>query len=222
MRSRVRGAAKPGRAGAGLHHRRDFVGGSASRLVLGDNIFYGHDLPSCCSRPMQRRRGRHRLRLPRRTIPSATAWSSSTPTAGRRRIEEKPAQPKSQLGGDRPVLLRRAASSTIAARSSLRRAASCEITDLNSVYLERGHSAGRARSAAATPGSTPARTTRCWRPASSSARSRSRQGLKVASPEEIAYRQGWIDRRSFEEVATKLSKTKYGRMLLAQLHSHDL
>ena len=50
----------------------------------------------------------------------------------------------------------------------------------------------------------------------------SRQSQLIASPEEIAYRQGWIDRWNFEEVATKLSKTKYGRMLLAQLQSHEL
>ena len=65
-------------------------------------------------------------------------------------------------------------------------------------------------------------TTRCSRRPSSSACCSRRQGQLIASPEEIAYRQNWIDRRNFEEVATKLSKTKYGRMLLAQLQSHDL
>jgi glucose-1-phosphate thymidylyltransferase len=50
----------------------------------------------------------------------------------------------------------------------------------------------------------------------------SRQGQLIASPEEIAYRQHWIDRASFEEAVTKLSKTKYGRSLLAQLEAHEL
>jgi glucose-1-phosphate thymidylyltransferase len=49
----------------------------------------------------------------------------------------------------------------------------------------------------------------------------SRQGQLIASPEEIAYRERWIDRASFEETATKLSKTKYGRSLLAQLQMQE-
>jgi glucose-1-phosphate thymidylyltransferase len=51
---------------------------------------------------------------------------------------------------------------------------------------------------------------------------RSRQGQLIASPEEIADRQRWIDRATFEEEATKLTKTRYGRSLLAQLHSLEL
>lgn len=50
----------------------------------------------------------------------------------------------------------------------------------------------------------------------------SRQGQLIASPEEIAYRQRWIDRSMFEQEATKLAKTKYGRSLLTQLQSHEL
>ena len=50
----------------------------------------------------------------------------------------------------------------------------------------------------------------------------SRQGQLIASPEEIAYRESWIDRRTFTEIATQLAKTKYGRSLLAQLESNEL
>jgi dTDP-glucose pyrophosphorylase len=47
-------------------------------------------------------------------------------------------------------------------------------------------------------------------------------GSSTASPEEIAYRQRWIDRPTFEQEAMKLAKTKYGRSLLAQLQSSEV
>ena len=70
-------------------------------------------------------------------------------------------------------------------------------------------------SAAASRGSTPARTTRCSRPASSSRRIEKRQGLKIACPEEIAYRMGYIDaRRSCARSPSRWRKSGYGQYLL--------
>ena len=75
---------------------REFVGGARSALVLGDNIFYGHDLqPHARSAPARARTAR-RCSPIRWPIPSATAWSSSTPTGRVLSLEEKPQQPKSR------------------------------------------------------------------------------------------------------------------------------
>ena len=56
---------------------------ASSALILGDNIFFGHGLPEVLARGRSAQARRHRLRLSRRTTPSATAWSSSTATAAR-------------------------------------------------------------------------------------------------------------------------------------------
>ncbi len=98
---------------------------------------------------------------------SATAWSSSTPPAGRSAIEEKPAAPKSHLRGHRPLLLRQPRARH---RGRARAVAARRARDhRRQPRLPRG---GRARrracSAAASPGSTPAPTSRCSRPRSSS------------------------------------------------------
>jgi dTDP-glucose pyrophosphorylase len=66
------------------------------------------------------------------------------------------------------------------------------------------------------PGSTPARTNRCSKPASSSDH-RKPAGLKVACPEEISWRNGWIDDAQLEKCAQRLGKSGYGQYLLGLL-----
>ena len=104
----VRGAAAPGRARAGVHHRpRLRRRATPSALVLGDNIFYGHDLAASCSqRADARERRRDGLRLPGARSRSATASSSSTRDGRAISIEEKPAAAEVALRGDRPLFLR--------------------------------------------------------------------------------------------------------------------
>jgi glucose-1-phosphate thymidylyltransferase len=70
----LRRAAQPRRPGAGLPHRARLRRRRAQRLVLGDNIFYGHDLPVLLQRADAREHGAERVRLPRAPTPSATAW----------------------------------------------------------------------------------------------------------------------------------------------------
>ena len=108
-------------------------------------------------------------------------------------LEEKPAKPKSHYAVtglyfyDNDVVSISPRMCKPSARGEL------EITDVNRAYLDAGRAEGGDRWDAAMPGSTPARTNRCSKPASSSPRSRSRQGMKVACPEEIALGKDWID-----------------------------
>ena len=66
---------------------------------------------------------------------------------------------------------------------------------------------------AATPGSTPARPTACRRPPTSCARWKSGRALKIACPEEVAYRMGFIDRQRLAELAKGLGSSAYGQYL---------
>ena len=149
---------------------REFVGGGPSALVLGDNIFYGHDLQSLLQSAASRTRGA-----------SVFAYHVHDPErygvvefdAERRAlsIEEKPKQPRSNYAVtglyfyDEQVC-------DIAADIKPRRAASSRSPRSTAATWRRGSSRSRS-SAAATPGSTPAPTTRCSKPAASSPRSRS-------------------------------------------------
>jgi glucose-1-phosphate thymidylyltransferase len=83
------------RPGAGLHHRpRSFIGGAPSALVLGDNIFYGHDFAALLARADARKPRRHGVRLPR-ARPRALRRGRVRRQRQGLSIEEKPRQPKS-------------------------------------------------------------------------------------------------------------------------------
>jgi len=88
-----------------------------------------------------------------------------------------------------------------------------EITDVNRIYLEQGKLSvemmGRGYAWLDT-----ARTNRCSKPASLFKPSNIRQGLKIACPEEIAYRQGFIDAAQMEKLAAPLIKSGYGEYLM--------
>ena len=64
-----------------------------------------------------------------------------------------------------------------------------------------------------TPGSIPARTRACWRRGLFIQTIEKRQGLKIACPEEIAWRAGWIDEAQLQRLATPLAKNGYGQYL---------
>jgi glucose-1-phosphate thymidylyltransferase len=197
----------------------DFLQGHPSCLVLGDNLIYGHGLTEVLQQAHEQRGGAtvfgYRVEDPERYgIVDFDAQGRATS------IEEKPAVPKSHWAviglyfyDEQAVEI--AKSLKPSARGEL------EITDLNNVYLKQGklyvERLGR--------GYTwlDAGTHESLLEASEFVHVlQSRQGQLIASPEEIAYRQGWIDRGSFEVAATKLAKTRYGRSLLAQLQSHEL
>jgi len=196
---------------------KDFVGDRPSTLVLGDNIFYGHDLVAAVRTADQRASGAtvfaYHVHDPER-------YGVVEFDAARRAvsIEEKPSVPKSNYAVtglyfyDEQVC-EIAASIRPSARGEL------EITDLNRRYLEQGalqvETLGRGFAWLDTG------THDSLHEASAFiATLQKRQGLMIACPEEIAYVNGWIDAAQVERLAAPLAKTGYGRYLLGLLSSH--
>ncbi len=193
---------------------RSFVGGAPSALVLGDNIFYGHDFKPLLLRASEREQGA-----------TVFAYHVNDPERygvvefdARRRavsIEEKPKAPKSNYAVTGLYFYDEqvcdiAASIRPSARGEL------EITDVNSHYLRQERLAveimGRGYAWLDTG------THDSLLDASQFiATLEKRQGLKVACPEEIAFRAGWIDAAQLERLAQRMLKNGYGQYLMQVL-----
>jgi len=191
---------------------REFVGADAPALVLGDNIFYGHNLHSQLQRAAARMTGAtvfaYRVADPERY--GVAEFGADGRIVG---IEEKPRQPKSRFAVtglyfyDNRVL-DIAASLKPSARGEL------EITDVNGDYLERRELEcevlGRGMAWLDTG------THESLLEASQYIETiERRQGLKIACPEEIAYRLGYIDAAQVERLGSSMQKNGYGQYLLA-------
>ncbi len=195
---------------------RDFLGGAPSSLVLGDNLFWGHDLQPLLVAANARTDAAtvfayHVLDPERYGVVEFDAQGRAVS------IEEKPARPKSSYAvtglyfydAQAPDI---AASLRPSARGEL------EITDLNRVYLERGQlqvsTLGRGYAWLDTG------THESLLDAGQFiATLEKRQGLKVSCPEEIAWRQGWIDDAQLQRLAEPMRKNGYGQYLLRLLAS---
>ena len=191
-----------------------FVGGKPSALILGDNIFYGHDLVSQLERANARTTGAtvfaYHVQDPERygVVEFDSAFRAIS-------IEEKPAQPRSSYAVtglyfyDEHVC-EIAKSIKPSARGEL------EITDVNLRYLHDGKldveimGRGYAWLDTGTHDSL-------IEAASFIATLQRRQGLMVACPEEIAYRRNWIDAEQLLRLAKPLSKSSYGAYLTSLL-----
>jgi len=197
---------------------RSFVGSSPSALVLGDNIFYGHDLSERLRSASLRSEGAtvfaYRVNDPERY--GVVHFDAEGRALG---IEEKPVQPKSHYAVtglyfyDNDVL-DIAASLRPSARGEL------EITDVNRTYLSRGdlrvERLGRGIAWLDTG------THDSLMQAGNLIQAiEGRQGLKVSCPEEIAFRAGYIDAARLESLARPLAKTGYGTYLLNLLQDLD-
>lgn len=191
---------------------RDFVGNSPSSLVLGDNIFYGNDLPPLLQRADTRTQGASVFAY-HVTDPERYGVVSFGPDFRANSIEEKPKQPKSNYAVtglyfyDEQVC-------DLARELKPSPRGELEITDLNARYLAMGQLSvsimgrGYAWLDTGTHDSL-------LEAGQFIATLEKRQGLKVACPEEIAFRQGWIDTEQLLRLAAPLAKTQYGRYLQA-------
>ncbi len=198
---------------------RDFVGTDRVALILGDNIFYGHGLPTLLASAIARPNGA--------TIfayvvsdPERYGVVEIDPRGQAASIEEKPLAPKSDLAVtglyfyDNSVL-------DIAAdlRPSVR--GELEITDVNRAYLERGTLAVEimGRGFAWLDTGTHDSLLEAGQYVEILER---RQGLKICCPEEIAFHKGFIDRERLIESAGRYGKSGYGKYLMriAQADRH--
>lgn len=193
----------------------DFVGNNPSALILGDNIFHGHDFSDLLQEAQASRRGA-----------TVFAYAVTDPERygvvefdGEQRavsIEEKPLQPKSRYAVtglyfyDQDVV-------DIAKNIRPSARGELEITDVNRVYLERNAlnvqimGRGYAWLDTGTHDSL-------LEASQFIATLEKRQGLKVACPEEIAWRQQWIDDEALVSLSGLYAKTGYGQYLLRLLN----
>ncbi len=194
----------------------DFVKGGPSSLVLGDNIFYGHDFQELLRDASARTSGA-----------TVFAYAVNDPERygvvefdGERRavsLEEKPAKPKSRYAvtglyfyDEEVVELARSVRPS--ARGEL------EITDLNRLYLEKNRLSVEimGRGYAWLDTGTHDSLLDAGQFISTIEK---RQGLKIACPEEVAWRQGWIDDAQLERCAAALGKSTYGDFVSGLLRS---
>ena len=193
---------------------REFLAGSPSALVLGDNIFHGHDLHVQLERADSRTEGAtvfaYHVQDPERY--GVVAFDGQGRATS---LEEKPAQPKSNHAVT-GLYFYDASVVDIAANLQPSARGELEITDVNRIYLERQQLTveilGRGYAWLDTG------THESLISASNFIETiESRQGLKVACPEEIAYRKGYIDGAQLEKLARPLAKNGYGQYLLRLL-----
>jgi glucose-1-phosphate thymidylyltransferase len=188
-----------------------FVGEHHSALILGDNIFYGHDLVPSLQKACMRREGATVFAY-HVSDPERYGVVAFDPDGRAVSLEEKPARPKSSYAVTGlyfydPSVVELAGRLNPSARGEL------EITDLNRLYLERGSLAveilGRGFAWLDTG------THDSLLQASMFVETiEQRQGMKVCCPEEIAYRMGFIDGPQLKKLAQPLAKNGYGRYLL--------
>ena len=195
---------------------KSFLSGSHSALVLGDNIFYGHDLLTRLRAARDREQGATVFAYPVKD-PERYGVVEFDGSGRAKSLEEKPMQPKSRYAVtglyfyDEQVV-----EVASAIKPSWRN--ELEITDVNKWYLERNQLnvevLGRGYAWLDTG------THESLLDASSFIRTiEERQGLKVACPEEIAYRAGFITAQQLERLAAPMAKNGYGQYLLQVLQS---
>lgn len=190
----------------------EFINGEGCALILGDNIFYGHDLSKLVKIATQKENGAtvfaYYVKDPERY--GIVEFDKNRKAIS---LEEKPEKPKSNFAVtglyfyDKNVV-EYAKSIKPSARGEL------EITDLNKMYLEKGNlkveTLGRGYAWLDTG------THESLLQAASFVETvQDRQGLKIACPEEIAYNLGYINKEQLKELAKPLAKNEYGQYLLA-------
>lgn len=189
---------------------RDFVGGAPSALVLGDNIFHGHDLQQLLNSATSRETGAsvfaYHVHDPERY--GVVAFDDKKRALS---IEEKPKAPKSNYAVT-GLYFYDSQVCDIAANIQPSPRGELEITDVNAEYLRQGSLSveimgrGYAWLDTGTHDSL-------MEAGQFIATLEKRQGLKVACPEEIAWRRGWIDDAQLDKLAAPMLKNGYGQYL---------
>lgn len=198
---------------------RKFLNGAPSTLILGDNIFYGTDLEAKLRTAAERNDGATVFAY---HVQDAKPYGVVEFDADRRvlSIEEKPNKPKSNYAVT-GLYFYDAQVCDIAAEIKPSARGELEITDVNRIFLERSQLnvelMGRGMAWLDTG------THESLLEASQFiATIEHRQGLKVACPEEIAYRKGYIDAAAIEKLAQPLAKNGYGQYLLRLLEERAI
>ena len=191
-----------------------FLDGAPSALVLGDNIFYGHDFQTLLKTASAQSQGAtvfaYHVQDPERYGVAEFDGAGKVLS-----LEEKPKKPKSNYAvtglyfyDDQVVELAKTL------KPSLR--GELEITDLNKLYLEKAQLQVRQMGRGYAWLDTGTHDS-LLEAAQFIATLQQRQGLKVACPEEIAYRQKWIDAEQLQALAQAMSQNGYGQYLLQVL-----
>jgi glucose-1-phosphate thymidylyltransferase len=194
---------------------KEFIGSSCCALVLGDNIFYGHDLVKCMTQASEKKKGARVFAYPVQD-PERYGVVEFDAEGKALSLEEKPKSPKSRYAvtglyfyDNEVVDIAKALKPS--ARGEL------EITDVNKEYMQRKQLdvvvMGRGMAWLDTG------THEAMLEASLFIQTiETRQGLMVSCPEEIAYRYGYITAEQLEKTAGKMKNNGYGRYLLQLLH----
>jgi glucose-1-phosphate thymidylyltransferase len=201
---------KPGGIAQALLIGREFIGGERVALILGDNIFYGHELASLIRQAMDRASGASVFAYPVKD-PERYGVVEFDAKGRALNVEEKPAKPRSRYALTGFYFLDSRAAD-IAARLKPSARGELEITDVLRAYLELGELEA-----------IPVKRGMAWldtgtheallEAAHFIETIERRQGLKIACPEEVAYRMGFIDAGQLEALAKPLEKSGYGEYL---------
>jgi glucose-1-phosphate thymidylyltransferase len=197
-----------------FHIGEDFVGDDHSALILGDNLFFGHGLARQLQEASEQPSGATVFAYPVRN-PEAFGVVSFDADGRATSIEEKPQQPKSHhavtgLYFYDPEVIAIARDIKPSGRGEL------EITDVNRIYLERG-SLNVTRMGRGMAWLDTGTFDAMLEAAHFIQTLEKRQGLKVACPEEVAWKQGWIDREQVLRLAKPLIKSGYGDYLVKMI-----
>ena len=191
---------------------RGFIGKDRVALVLGDNIFWGHGLVENLQLALAQKQGATIFAY-RVTDPERYGVVEIGPKGKARSLEEKPAQPKSNLAVTGLYFYDNGVVDHAAALKPSDRG-ELEITDLNRMYLKKGRlqvvTLGRGIAWLDT-----GTHESMLQAAEFVATIQARQGLKVSCPEEIAFRLGYISRKELGRLAAPMEKNDYGKYLNA-------
>jgi glucose-1-phosphate thymidylyltransferase len=191
-----------------------FIGGESCALILGDNIFYGHDFANSLKQAAQVVDGAVVFAYPV-SDPERYGVVEFDASGRALSIEEKPEKPKSRYAVT-GLYFYDSEASHVAKQIKPSARGELEITDVNRWYLERGKLRTQVLGRGFAWLDTGTHES-LIEAAVFIETIEKRQGLKIACPEEIAYRLGWIDAAQLEKLLTRVAKSGYGKYLRSVL-----